>query len=235
MRRILREISYDLREPGTHMLAIPVIALLFVLLTLFVQARFSAMERQNTFTLFALELLFPFLGGYAAIALMRGIFDAEGGETLFTYGKSFFYWGWIRQMRFFALYAILVAAVSVCTAAILHGSIMDIFTVTLAQCFAVMGVAFFGVCVSKRTDGGVNRARGFCGDTIDPRKRVSRAELDLQFFGLRGESHAKKQYPLRLRADWLSKLVVGAVVGAALTPFAKFALDLRPACISRHR
>ena len=53
MRRILREISYDLREPGTHMLAIPVIALLFVLLTLFVQARFSAMERQNTFTLLA--------------------------------------------------------------------------------------------------------------------------------------------------------------------------------------
>lgn len=163
MRRILREISYDLREPGTHMLAIPVIALLFVLLTLFVQARFSAMERQNTFTLFALELLFPFLGGYAAIALMRGIFDAKGGETLFTYGKSFFYWGWIRQMRFFALYAILVAAVSVCTAAILHGSIMDIFTVTLAQCFAVMGVAFFGVCVSKRTDGGLIVLAAFVG------------------------------------------------------------------------
>ena len=101
--------------------------------------------------------------------------------------------------------------------------------------FRCDGCGVFRRMCQQANGWGVNRARGFCGDTIDPRKRVSRAELDLQFFGLRGESHAKKQYPLRLRADWLSKLVVGAVVGAALTPFAKFALDLRPARISRHR
>ena len=85
MKRILRELRHDLREPGLNITALPVVSILFLLLSCVVQAQ---LQQNNTVTLGLLEVLIPFLGGYASLMLMQGLLDTEGGDILFTYPRS---------------------------------------------------------------------------------------------------------------------------------------------------
>jgi hypothetical protein len=166
MRRLVREIGYDLREPGVHMIIIPSILLQYIFSTVAVQTRLYHADMNNVITLVIMELLIPFLGGYAAIMLMQGIFDPEGGELLYSYKKSNLYWGLIRQFRFFMLYALLVVIVCLCIAAIIHVEFSAILYITLAQSYAVMGVAFFGVALCKKIDVGIIILVSFVGMQI---------------------------------------------------------------------
>ena len=149
MRRILREIAYDLREPGIHISMLPIAAATFVLLAVFVQEHLTQAGRINIVTLPMLETLIPTLGGYGALMLMQGLTDKDGGDILFTYRRSILYWGLIRQFRFFALFSLLVAMVCLCISAIMQIDLPMIFILTLAQSFAVMAVAFLGISVSR--------------------------------------------------------------------------------------
>jgi hypothetical protein len=82
--------------------------------------------------------------------LMQSLFDTEGGELAFTWPRTRLYWGLIRQMRFFLLYALWVAVVCLLVCVIVRSPFLSAFRLTLAQCFAVMGVAFFGTTASKK-------------------------------------------------------------------------------------
>lgn len=163
MRRILREIIYDLREPGIHISMIPIVALLFMAISFLVEKSTAASGNMNIITLASLEILIPSLGGYGAMMLMQGILDAEGGELAFTYRRKKLYWGMIRQSRFFILYSIIVAIVCFAIAHIMNISFSSIFPITLAQCFAVMAVAFSAITLSRKVESGLIILVAFVG------------------------------------------------------------------------
>ena len=163
MRRVLREILYDLREPGIHIWMIPIVALLFIALSFLVEKSVAASGAMNIITLSSLEILIPSIGGYGAIMLMQGILDVEGGEIAFTYRRKKLYWGVIRQLRFFILFAIIVAVVCISIADIMRIQFNAIFPLTLAQCFAVMAVAFFGITLSRKVESGLIILVAFVG------------------------------------------------------------------------
>ncbi|NLG58254.1 MAG: hypothetical protein GX540_07570 [Clostridiales bacterium] len=155
MKRLLREIAYDLREPGFHLWIILPAALLFLLVAQLIQQALDASGRINVLTLALLEALIPTLGGYGAVMLMQGLLDTEGGEIAFTYKRSLLYWGLIRQLRFFILFALLVAMVCAGVASIMRINFPQLFALTLAQSFAVMGIAFLGITMSRKTEIGL--------------------------------------------------------------------------------
>lgn len=166
MRRIFREVVYDLKEPGVHIWMIPLVALAFIVMTIIVQNALDAAGRTNALTLPLLEILIPSLGGYGSLMLMQGLLDTEGGDLAFTYPRTNLYWGLIRQFRFFVLYAILTAAVCVSIASIMRTDFAPVFYITLAQSFAVMAVSFLGVTSSKRVSIGLIVLVAFVGIQI---------------------------------------------------------------------
>jgi len=166
MRRVVREIAHDLKEPGIHMWIIPLVAFAFLVMTFFVQKSVDMAGKQNMLTLPLLEILIPSLGGYGALMLMQGLLDTEGGELAFTYPRTYLYWGLIRQLRFFVLYALLIAIVCESVAGIMRIDFSPIFYLTLAQSFAVMAVSFFGVTLGKKVSIGLIVLVAFVGIQI---------------------------------------------------------------------
>lgn len=159
VKRILRELRHDLKEPGLNILALPVVSLLFLLLTCAVQ--------NQTVTLAMLEVLIPFLGGYASLMLMQGLLDTEGCDTLFSYPRSNLYWGLIRQLRLFVVQAVHTVIVCLAVAIIVpQASFPELFLLTLAQSFAVMAAAFCGVAVTRSVGMGLVILLAFIGIQI---------------------------------------------------------------------
>lgn len=159
VKRILRELRHDLKEPGLNILALPMVSLLFLLLTCAVQ--------NQTVTLAMLEVLIPFLGGYASLMLMQGLLDTEGCDTLFSYPRSNLYWGLIRQLRLFVVQAVHTAIVCLAVAVIVpQASFPELFLLTLAQSFAVMAAAFCGVAVTRSVGMGLVILLAFIGIQI---------------------------------------------------------------------
>lgn len=163
MKKILREVAYDLREPGIHIWMIPIMALLFLILSFFAQKSLAASGAMNNITLFTLEVFIPSIGGYGAMMLMQGLLDVEGGEIAFTYPRKKLYWGIIRQLRFFVLYAAIVAIECIGIAYIMQIHFPTIFSLTLAQCFAVMGISFLGITLSRKAEVGLIALAAFVG------------------------------------------------------------------------
>ena len=163
MRRFFRELRFDLKEPGINIRMIPLAAGLFLIMTYIVQ---SNLEQNNLITLSLLETLIPFLGGYGAMMLMQGLLDTEGGELNFTYPRSYLYWGLIRQLRFFILFAVLIAVVCGAVSMMMDIAFGQLFLLTLAQSFAVMAVSFLGVTSGKKVSIGLIVLIGFIGIQI---------------------------------------------------------------------
>lgn len=163
MKRIFRELRHDLREPGLNIAALPVVSVLFLLLSCVVQAR---LQQNDNITLGLLEVLIPFLGGYASLMLMQGLLDTESGDLLFTYSRSNLYWGIIRQLRLFAVQVIHATIVCICVACIIHITPLEILLVTLLQSFAVMAVAFCGVAATRSVRMGLIILLAFIGIQI---------------------------------------------------------------------
>lgn len=163
MKRILRELRHDLKEPGLNILVLPAVSLLFLLLAV-VRERLGA---GGTVTLAMLEVLIPFLGGYASLMLMQGVLDTEGGGILFSYPRSNLYWGLIRQLRLFAVQAVHTAIVCLAVAAIVpKASFSELFLLTLAQSFAVMAAAFCSVAATRSVGMGLVILLAFIGIQI---------------------------------------------------------------------
>lgn len=163
IRRIYREWVYDLKEPGIHMWMIPLVSLAFVVMTFFVQKALDISGRPNFLTFPMLEALVPSLGGYGALMLMQGLFDTEGGELAFIYPRTRLYWGVIRQLRFFILYALWVFIICTLVSVITHNPANSPFGLILAQSFAVMGVVFLGTTASKKVGIGLIVLVAFVG------------------------------------------------------------------------
>lgn len=163
MKRIARELWYDLREPGINIWMLPALSAAFVLLSWYMQ---RLLGDNNTVTPAMLEMLIPFLGGYGSLMLMQGLLDTEGCEIRFTYPRSNLYWGLIRQLRFFMVYALLIAAVCGGIAIIMDASFWALFLLTLFQSFALMAVAFLGISLSRSVSVGLITLLAFVGIQI---------------------------------------------------------------------
>ena len=160
MKRIMRELLYDLKEPGINIWMLPVLSAAFVLLSWYMQ---RLLGDNNTVTPAMLEMLIPFLGGYGSLMLMQGLLDTEGCEIQFTYPRSNLYWGLIRQLRFFVVYAVLIAAVCGSIAVIMDISFWSLFFLTLFQSFALVAVAFLGISLSRNVSVGLIALLAFIG------------------------------------------------------------------------
>jgi len=166
VKRVVWEVALDLKEAGFHMLMIPLVALVFLAMTYFVQTNLDIAGKQNVLTLPMLEALIPSLGGYGTLMLMQGLLDIEGGELAFTYPRTRLYWGLIRQSRFFILYVLLIAVVCKSVTGMMQINFAPIFTLTLAQSFTVMAVSFFGVTVARKVSIGLIILVAFVGIQI---------------------------------------------------------------------
>jgi hypothetical protein len=166
MKRVFREVVYDLKEAGIHIWMIPLISLAFIIMTYFVQKSLDIAGEQNMMTLPMLEALIPSLGGYGALMLMQGLLDTEGGDLAFTYPRTRLYWGLIRQLRFFVLYVLLVAVVCKSVTGIMQIDFTATFSLTVAQSFAVMAISFLGVTLGKRVSIGLIVMVAFVGIQI---------------------------------------------------------------------
>lgn len=155
MKKLFRELMYDLKEPGFHLWMIPPMAIVFLMLACLIQQALDVRGQMNILTLALLEAFIPSLGGYGAIMLMQGLLDTEGGEICFTYNRSLLYWGLVRQMRFFVLYALLVAVACAGVSVIMHIGFLPVYLLTLSQSFAVMGIAFLGMTLSRKAEVGL--------------------------------------------------------------------------------
>ena len=155
MKRVLREFRHDLREISGHLAAAGIIGILFVVTAYFVQVNLDRQDLPNTVTLPALEALIPSLGAYGTLMLMQALLDTEGGELGFTYARTPLYWGLIRQARFFGLYGAAAALVCAAIAAIMWIPWVNLFTLTLLQGYAVMGIGFLALCATRKVSMGL--------------------------------------------------------------------------------
>ncbi len=163
IRRIYRETVYDLKEPGIHILLLPLAGLAFVVMTFFVQRTLLSSGRSNEITLPMLGALLPSLGGYGSLMLMQGLFAKAGGELAFSYPRTRLYWGLIRQLRFFLLYGCWVTVTCFLICLIMRIPLTKTLFLTLSQCFAVMGVAFLACTASKKAAVGLIVMIAFVG------------------------------------------------------------------------
>lgn len=150
MKRLIREMLHDITEARTHIWIVLLAMIGFVVQTFILQMIVDDMSKINLITLQLLEIIIPSLGGYAALMLMQGLLDTEGGEIAFSYSRSYLYWGCIRQLRFFMLFSIAVSAVCYFVTRIMRIDYEPILWMTLAQCFAVMGISFLAISMTKK-------------------------------------------------------------------------------------
>lgn len=163
MKRWMKELLFDLREPGVNIWILPILSAIFVAASWPLQAELG---NNNTMTLATLEIAIPFMGGYASIMLMQGVLDTEGCEILYTYPRSYLYWGIFRQVRLFLIHTIHVAVVCGCVSKIMTLSFAEIAVLTIFQSFAVMGISFVGVSISKKVSIGLIVLIAFVGVQI---------------------------------------------------------------------
>ena len=159
MKRIMRELWFDLREPGLNIWMLPGLSAIFLFVSWWIQKTLSYKE----ITLTMLEMLIPFLGGYGSLMLMQGLFDTEGGEIYFSYPRSWLYWGVIRQLRFFVVFGFLVCAVCIGVSFVLKVAFWILFPLTLIQSLALMSIAFLGISITKSVSGGLITLCAFTG------------------------------------------------------------------------
>lgn len=170
MKRWIKELFFDLQEPGINIWSIPIISMFFVLGSYLLQ---GMLGNSNTVTLSVLELLIPFMGGYASIMIMQGLLDTEGCEILYTYDRSYMYWGVYRQFRLFAVQVVHTALVCISIAAIMRVSFLPLLCLTLVQSFAVMAISFLGVSISRRVSVGLIILISFVGVQITLGREIS--------------------------------------------------------------
>ena len=155
IRKTFREIKYDLKEMGLNLIAVIVILVGLVFLSVLLNNKIYT-EYFKTIAINSLyEFIIPTLGGYCSVILMQGLYDPEGGELLFTYSRSYFYWGIIRQLRFFILYIVMIFAVFYASAFFIAGLRADFLFLLIFQSFAVMGFSFLGTAISKKISVGL--------------------------------------------------------------------------------
>lgn len=163
MKRCFKELFLDLKEPGINIWMIPFVSIGFVVCSYYLQNEF---KENNTVTLALLEVLIPFLGGYASIMIMQSVLDTEGCEILFSYPRSALYWGIIRQLRLFVIYSLFSSLICKCIAAIMCIPFFSLCVLTLAQSFTVMAIGFLGVCASRKVSIGLITLIAFVGIQI---------------------------------------------------------------------
>lgn len=163
MKRYCRELVLDLTEPGINIGILPFVSIVFLIYSYYIQNRLGA---NNTITLSLLEVLVPFLGGYASIMIMQSVVDTEGCEILFTYPRSLLYWGIIRQLRLYIIFSLFAALICKCTAMIMCISFFPLYVLTLAQSFSVMSIGFLGVSMSRKVSIGLVALIAFVGIQI---------------------------------------------------------------------
>lgn len=163
MKRWTKELLFDLREPGINIWILPIISVIFVAGSSLLQ---MVLGNNNTMTLAALEICIPAMGGYASVMIMQGLLDTDGGEILYTYPRSYLYWGILRQSRLFVVQTVHVAVVCGCLSQIMQISFLEVFGLTLFQSFAVMAVSFFGVSASRKVSIGLIALIAFVGIQI---------------------------------------------------------------------
>ena len=146
-KRWLRELFFDLREPGINIWIIPIVSVCFVICSLLLQSHLGV---NNTVTLSVMEIMIPFMGGYASIMIMQGLLDTEGCEILYTYNRSYLYWGILRQIRLFSVQIVHIILVCGSIAVIMEESFVPLLVLTVVQSFAVMSVSFFGMALTKK-------------------------------------------------------------------------------------
>ncbi len=162
--RILRETIYDYKEMGFNAVILFIGPLVY--LAAFVIAVVSFKSGISDAMLNIFEIVMPLIGGYGAVMLMQELLDTEGGEILFTYHHTSLYWGVIRQFRFYVIYQAINALVIVAMSAIDELDFGKVFLLNTAQCFAVMGMAFLGVAVTKKVAIGTVVVIAFTGIQI---------------------------------------------------------------------
>lgn len=163
MKRWLKELVFDLREPGINIWILPIISIIFIVGSCLLQEKLG---NNNTMTLAMLEIIIPLIGGYASIMIMQGLLDTEGCEMLFTYPRSYLYWGILRQTRLFGVQAIHVATVCGFLSKIMQIPFLEIFALTLFQSFVIMAISFFGVSISRKVSIGLIVLIAFIGIQI---------------------------------------------------------------------
>ncbi len=163
MKRYFRELALDLTEPGVNIGMIPFVAFCFLIFSYYLQNKLAT---NNTITLSLLEVLVPFLGGYASIMIMQSVVDTEGCEILFTYPRSLLYWGIIRQLRLYIIFSFLIALICMLIAKMMCLSFLPLYVLTLAQSFSVMSTGFLGVSMSKKVSIGLVALIAFVGIQI---------------------------------------------------------------------
>ena len=147
MKRWLRELSFDLREPEIKIWIIPLISSFFVIGSWLIQ---SLLGVNNTVTLSVMEIMIPFVGRYASIMIMQGLLDTEWCEILYTYDRPYLYWGLLRQFRLLMVQIVHTILVCGCIAVIMGESFVTLLVLTIAQSFAVIPISFFGMAISKK-------------------------------------------------------------------------------------
>lgn len=152
MKKSLRELLYDIKEPGINIHIIPLICLLYIMCA---YTWHTSLGKSDNITLAILEFIVPFTGGYSSVMLMQGVMDTDGCEIMFSYPKSTLYWGIVRQLRFLAIFSILIIGVSCCIATIMQISYIKLIVLTFFQSIATMAVAFLGVTISQSVSVGI--------------------------------------------------------------------------------
>lgn len=155
IRKTFREIKYDLKEMGLNLVSVIAILVSLVFLSVVLKNKIINQYYMITIINSLYEFLIPTLGGYCSVILMQGLYDSEGGDLLFTYSKSYFYWGIIRQLRFFIIYIILIVAVFFSTSIFISEMQSGVLVLLIFQSFAVMGFSFLGTTLSKKVSVGL--------------------------------------------------------------------------------
>lgn len=170
MKRWFRELSFDLREPGINIWSMPIFSAFFIVGSILIQSELGV---NNTVTLSVMEIMIPFMGGYASIMIMQGLLDTEGCEILYTYDRSYLYWGILRQLRLFLVQIVHSATVCGCIAVIMKESFVMLLILTIVQSFAVMSISFFGMAISKKVSVAIIILIAFVGIQITLGREMS--------------------------------------------------------------
>ena len=153
--KIFREIKYDLKEMGLNLVSVIAILASLVFLSVILKNKITNQYYMIAIINSLYEFIIPTLGGYCSVILMQGLYDSEGGDLLFTYSRSYFYWGILRQLRFFIIYIILIVAVFYSTSIFISEMQSGLLVLLILQSFAVMGFSFMGTTISKKVSVGL--------------------------------------------------------------------------------
>jgi len=166
MRRVIKEIYFDLKNMGWHFAGILSICLFVIVGSIILKCRIIYPDQYIITVLPLVQILISAAAGYGSVMLMQSLLDTEGGEMCFTFPRSNLYWGIVRQIRYFVI--ILPVIICVCIPISLFMKIK--FGILLAiitfQSVAVMAVSFIGVSISRKVSIGLVFLIAFIGIQI---------------------------------------------------------------------